>query len=72
MGWFVDSCFEGEKIGAYSKIKEKSLQEAFVESKFRESRDQNYNLSYLSGADRLKAIKGLEVLNIEINKLEKL
>lgn len=54
------------------KIKEKSLKEAFIESKFRESRDKSYNLSYLAGADRLKAIKGLEVFNVETEQLEKL
>jgi len=54
------------------KIKEKSLKEAFVESKFRESRDKSYNLSYLAGADRLNAIKGLEVFNVDTEQLEKL
>lgn len=54
------------------KVKEKSLKEAFVESKFRESRDKNYNLSYLAGADRLNAIKGLLVFNVETEQLEKL
>lgn len=54
------------------KIKEKSLKEAFIESKFRESRDKDYNLSYLAGNERLNAIKGLEVLNVETKQLEEL
>ena len=54
------------------KIKEKSLKNAFVASKFRESRDENYQLSYLAGADRLKAIKGLLVFNVETEQLEEL
>ena len=54
------------------KIKEKSFKEAFIESKFRESRDKNYHLSYLAGADRLNAIKGLVVFNVETKQLEKL
>ena len=54
------------------KIKEKSLKEAFIESKFRESRDKNYNLSYLAGTDRLRAIKGIQVFNVETEQLEQL
>lgn len=54
------------------KVKEKTLQDAFIESKFRESRDQNYNLSYLAGADRLNAIKGLQVFNTQTETLEDL
>ena len=54
------------------KVREKTLQEAYVVSKFRESRDKNYNLSYLAGADRLQTIKGLQVFNVETEQLEEL
>lgn len=37
----------------------------FVESKYRESRDQKGNLTYLKGIDRLKCIKYMEVFEIE-------
>ena len=47
------------------KIREKILEEAFIESKFRDSKDKNYNLSYISGADRLNPIKGIKVFNVE-------
>lgn len=47
-----------------------SPEEAYTASKFRESRDQAGNLSYLDGADRLKAIAGLAVVNVETGALE--
>ena len=54
------------------KIKELSIEKAFKLSKFRESRNQDYSFSYLAADKRLSLIKGLEVLNIETNQLEKL
>ncbi len=54
------------------KVKELSIDKAYKESKFRESRNKDYSLSYLSGKERLEQIKGLEVLNIETNQIEKL
>jgi len=54
------------------KVKELSIKKAFKESQFRESRNKDYSLSFLSGNDRLQIIKGLEVLNIETKQLEKL
>lgn len=52
------------------KIKKIPIQEAYKESKFRESRNQDYSLSYLSGKERFEMIKGLEVLNVENNEKE--
>ncbi len=39
--------------------------EKFVESKYRESRDQAGNLTYLKGSDRLECIRSMELLDIE-------
>lgn len=47
----------------------------FVESKYRESRDHNGNLTYLRGSDRLKCIKSMELFDIDtgcLNKIEKI
>ena len=54
------------------KVKELSMDKAFKESKYRESRNKDYSLSYIAGKERLELIKGLEVLNTETNQLEKL
>ncbi len=54
------------------KVKELSVEEAFKESKFRESRNKDYSLSYLVGKERLEMIKGLEVMNVMTNEMEKL
>lgn len=45
------------------KIPEKA--DVFVESKYRESRDQKGNLTYLRGRGRLACIKAMEVFDIE-------
>lgn len=49
-----------------------SVDEAFTDSKFRESRAENYSLSFLKGSERLEVIKGLDVVNVVTNQLEKL
>jgi hypothetical protein len=46
--------------------------QALLPLKIRESRDTQGNLSYLAGADRLKAIRGLRVVNVETEALEQL
>jgi hypothetical protein len=53
-------------------IRELSVEDAFIESKFRESRNKDYSLSYLAGKERYEMIKGLEVLNVVSNELEQL
>jgi hypothetical protein len=54
------------------KIKEKTVDEAFVMSKARESRNKDYSLSYLDGDERYEMIKGLDVINIKTMEMEKL
>ena len=55
-----------------SVIKEKTVEEAFVLSKFREGRNKDYTLSFLDGEERYEAIKGMDVINIVTNEIEKL
>jgi hypothetical protein len=47
-----------------SIVRETTPADGYVLSKFRESRDTNGDLSYLSGNDRLKAIAGMPVYDI--------
>jgi len=54
------------------KVKELPTEEAFRESRFRESRNKDYSLSYLAGKERIEMIKGLEVMNVITNEREKL
>ena len=58
-----------DKIG---NIKVLSPQEGFVYSKFRESRDDQGNITFISGKERLAAIKGSKVINVVTNKEEDL
>jgi len=54
------------------KITDKSVNECYIESKFRESRDKNGELSFLRKDERSEAIKGLDVVNIISGSFEKL
>jgi hypothetical protein len=54
------------------KVKEIAPDVGFVESKFRESRDKKGNLTFLTGNDRHKAIKGFPVYNILTDEIENL
>ena len=54
------------------RIKELSVSNAYKESHYRESRNEDFSLSYISGNERLETIKGLEVFNIVTKKIEKL
>jgi hypothetical protein len=54
------------------KVEDLSIEKAYKDSKSRESRNQDYSLSYLAGEDRLKLIKGLDVINVETNERETL
>jgi hypothetical protein len=47
-----------------------SLEEAFINSKFRESRDKNGKLTFLSKEKQIEAIKGMKVMNVKTNALE--
>ena len=51
-------------------IGEVSVEEGFVMSKARESRDQNGNLTFVSGPGRIELIRGLPVVNTETNEKE--
>ncbi|GAB6059701.1 hypothetical protein JCM31598_28180 [Desulfonatronum parangueonense] len=53
-------------------VRQKSLEDGYVLSKFRDSRDRNGRLNYLSGNDRLSAIKGMPVYNVDNDKIETL
>lgn len=54
------------------KVKELTIEQAYKESRYRESRNLEYSLSYLLGKERLNIIKGLEVINVITNEVEKL
>jgi len=53
-------------------IKQLDAKSGYVLSKLRESRDVKGNLTYISGADRLKVISGMEVYNTRTKQLEKI
>ena len=53
-------------------VVKKTLEEGYVLSKFRESRDRSGNLNYLTGAKRLEAIAGMEVYNTLNGQIERL
>jgi len=57
-----------EKLNGH--IKEVSLIDGFVKSKYRESRDKAGNLNYDNYNDRTKAIIKMPVYNTELNKME--
>jgi hypothetical protein len=57
-------CISKDKIPNNSKI--------FVESKYRESRDENGRLSYLQGSEKLECIKDMELYNFKSNSVEKI
>jgi len=46
-----------------------SVQEVFVEARFRDSRDEKGKLTYLTGAERFHAIAELEVYDLQQNKV---
>lgn len=53
-------------------FKSKTAEEGYVASKFRESRDENGSLTYLSGMERLNLIKDMEVVNLKDNTQQKI
>ncbi len=53
-------------------IKTVSLKDGYVESKFRESRDETGQLNYISGRNRIKTIQNKEVVDLERNEQIKL
>jgi hypothetical protein len=49
-------------------IKTISLEEGYVESKFRESCDETGRLNFISGRDRIKIIRDMEMVDLEKNE----
>jgi hypothetical protein len=54
------------------KVREITIEQAYKESKAREGRNPDYTFSYLDGDERYQAIKGLDVVNVITNEIEKL
>ncbi len=55
-----------------ANLPEVSLEQGYVTSKFRESRDRNGQLNFLRAGQRLEAIAGLPVVNVLTGELEQL
>lgn len=55
-----------------SKISEITYKEGYVESKFKESRNEKGDLSFLTGKDRKEVIRGLRVYNVVKEEFETL
>lgn len=53
-------------------LKTFTVAEGYVTSLFRESRDQQGKLNFLSGADRLACIKGMPIYNVSAQQIEDL
>ena len=51
---------------------QRSVQDIYRPSNFREGRDEFGNLSYVASGERLEIIRGLPVLNVETGQLETL
>jgi hypothetical protein len=54
------------------KISKVDVVNAYKNDSCRQSRDENYNFSFLSGDAKLNAIKGLDVVNVVSGEIEKL
>jgi hypothetical protein len=52
------------------ELKSLKAEEGYVESKFRECRDQQRNLTYVSGSNRIEVLNGLQVVNVETGATE--
>ncbi|HYC58504.1 MAG TPA: hypothetical protein VEK79_02970 [Thermoanaerobaculia bacterium] len=53
-------------------VRETSLERGYVLSKFRESRDGQGRLTYLAGRDRLEAVRGMPVFDVDSGRIEPL
>jgi hypothetical protein len=53
-------------------VREISLENGYVLSTLRDSRDKEGRLTYLTGSDRLEVIRGMPVYNLETGRTEKL
>jgi hypothetical protein len=71
---FVGCCSGGNnayfvKRGRLGVVKPLTVEEGYVESKFRDSRDKEGKLSFLRGADRLKVIDEMPVYHVELDRI---
>ncbi len=55
-----------------TQLQEVSLEQGYVASKFRESRNQDNELNYLEGEARIESIKGLPIFNTKTQTIEPL
>ena len=53
-----------------SLIKEVNIEEGFVDSKFREGRNEKGELTYLMGEEKINQLKGMPIINLETNLVE--
>lgn len=60
------------KKSRMEKVKRIAINDGFVKSRFRESRNKEGNLTYISGDDRLSMIKYKKVYDVEKNRLVKI
>ncbi len=67
-----NNCFFVKKSLLNGKVKAVSVEDAYVESKFRESRDEQGNLTFITGSQRLQIIKDLTVVEVELNQKKKI
>jgi hypothetical protein len=58
------------KKNRLNKLKPVSLKEGFTNPKYRESRDLNGKLTFVSGENKLHLLKDMILFNIESNKIE--
>jgi HEPN domain-containing protein len=47
-----------------------NLEDGYVESQYRESRDENGNLTLLNKTEARSLLKGVEIYNTELNNIE--
>ena len=52
-------------------LKTMTAKEGYVESGFKEARDERGNLTFKMGNERLNVIKGIKVINTRTNSVEK-
>lgn len=52
------------------EVRETSLEAGYVISKYRESRDELGELSYLAGSQRKEAIRGVPAYNVATDSIE--
>ena len=55
-------CIKGDKIPSKAQV--------FIQSKYRESRGKDGELTYLRGRERLVHIKEMELVNLRTNRID--